>query len=66
MDDISSLDNSASNTTNELKTYIASSKKAEDTAISKIGPLAKKWQSREDAGVQGGFTPEEEPVFYFK
>ena len=58
MDEISSSSTSASKSTNELKTYVASVKKAADTAISKFVSLAKKLWSSEDVGVQGGCTPE--------
>ena len=60
VDDISSPTTSAAKSINELNTSVASVKKAADTAISKVGSLAKNLRSSEESGVQGGFTPEEE------
>ena len=60
VDETSSSNTSSAKTINELKTSVASTKKAYDTAIIKLRYLAKKWRSSEDARVQGGCTPEEE------
>ena len=57
--EISSPTTSAANSINELKTSVASTKKASDTTISKLGSLEKKWWSSLDAGVQEGCTPGE-------
>ena len=66
VDKISSLTISAAKNIIELKTSVAYAKKAADTAISKIGSLAKKRWFSKDAGVQEGCTPEEEPVLAVK
>ena len=54
VDDISSPTTSAAKSINELNTSVASVKKAADTAISKVGSLAKNLRSSEESGVQGG------------
>ena len=66
MDEISSSATSAAKSIIELKTYVASTNKADDTAIIKLVSLQNKLQSSEDARVKGGCTPEEEPVFDVK
>ena len=56
--EISSWTTSAAKIIHELKTYVDSAKKYYNTAIIKLGSLAKKWRSGDDAIVQGGCTPE--------
>ena len=66
MDELSFSSDSSYKSINELRISVVSEKKASNTAISKIGSLAKQWQCSEDARVQGGFIPEEEYVLTIK
>ena len=58
VDELSSSSAYSYKSINELKISVAYAKKASNTAISKIGSIAKKWRSSEDYRVQGGCTPE--------
>ena len=66
VDELSSLSASSSKRINELKISVASAKKVANTNTRKLGSLANKWRSSEDAGVQGGCNPEEESVLTIK
>ena len=66
VDKISSSSVSSYKSINELKIYVAFAKKSANTIISKLWSFSKKWRSSEDAGVQGGFTHEEESVLTVK
>ena len=66
VDELSYSTTSSAKSINKLKTYVSSAKKASNTAISKLVPLAKKWRSSEKSGVKGSFTTEEEPVLTTK
>ena len=53
-DEISSSKTSAAKSINKLKTSVAVAKRADDTAIRKLGSLTKKIRSSEYSGLQGG------------
>ena len=66
LDELSSSTASAVKIINELKNSFASEKKATDTPTIKLSTLVNNRRYSEAAGVQGGCTPEEEPVLTIK